>query len=66
MYLFCVIVESYERYYEFERNELFSNCMDTIRLIKYILRDPKNDAKRDNMIALVATMSKFMQENNFD
>lgn len=45
-----------KKYYDEEKDELLKMCMDTIRLIKYIINDNRNENVKGELIGFVHAM----------
>lgn len=55
-------VEAVKKYYTRERNHLLKMSMDTLRLMKYILNDPRNESTKGELIGFVHAMRSIKDE----
>jgi hypothetical protein len=57
-------VEALNKYYEEEKDELLQMCMDTIRLIKYIINDSRNEQVKGELIGFIHAMRSVKEKNS--
>lgn len=53
-----------KKYYARERNDLIKMCMDTLRLMKYILNDPRNEESKGNLIGFVHAIRSVKDDSS--
>lgn len=48
--------EAFQKYYENEQNDLLKMSMDTLRLMKYIINDTRNEDVKGELIGFIHAM----------